>query len=332
MLYQVFISVGNNTDHEGSINKCVVKDYTDCPNGVEEACTSIDLLTKKSDCHVCFRNKWMSFNPCVSRTHYEKDLINIVDKGERINISIGANGTTMAQIIAQDGDFTSKSLDCKCVWSKYKYTKSDGNSSLENDGQDQFLYCEPNNPNPKFNELYYCLKNEATDNNTVCYDRKGSCKIEGQNLTCSTNIYDDTVVTDDNKKTIINQHCVEMKNCTILITSNNINISKNEWEDLDATISCNKCTKTVPGSDLCTKPNPCKIIMAKTYHNNSDTGRDNGGKVGDSKGPSYTWFLIIIIVILLLVLVSYYGYQNQWHHKVSTLLITSYYLTCLCML
>ena len=218
-----------------------------------------------------------------------------------------------------------KALKSNCLQSKYKYTQTNGLTVHE---QNLFLFCELDVKDPKFNELY-CLN--ATNNTAECYERKGNCTVKDQKLICKTKKYNDTTIPDFE---ILNQDCgkiKELSTCNIIVnvTNDDININNGTWKDGNANISScldlqHPCVVRV--GDLCKKEKSlknCDKIPTEVPTDGSGSSPPPSSSDGNDKGSNYTWFLIIIIVVLLLLLVSYYGYQNQWHHKVSALLIIS---------
>ena len=335
MLYSV---LGKNAKH-GSLDVCPLyaNNTMNCKNlkDGDIRCTSIDLLANKSDCHVCVSNTWISFNPCKVHSVTE---FPIVDEDKGIHIDIFINGTIAARITDDSTDFVSRcqNLSANCVPSKYTYDNYTGTSNLTSANKNNLLFCEQEK-NPEFNDRYYCLKNDA-GKEALCYDRQGRCTVNNQTLTCEIRKYNDSITS----YFIINKdNCGNIKelssDCTFDFSVNNININDKSKDDADVIINCNNETgffcynKRISVTSLCKK----ETSICKTKHSpNNDnkvtvdrTSSDNDES--ESKGSNYTWFLVIIIVILLLLLVSYYGYQNQWHHKVSALLITSNYLNVL---
>ena len=172
MLYKVLAVTGHN-------DICSLNSDADCLNG-DINCTSIDLLAKESECRVCVKGTWISFNPCM--VDHETNEVVIDDKDKGIHIEIDKSGATVVNITNTTVAFKVPTLECNCVWSKYKFTRIKNDSNLTVDGQNQFLFCE-------FEESqhYYCLR-EGTKK-AACYEREGICTVKNQKMTCSTKKY-----------------------------------------------------------------------------------------------------------------------------------------------
>ena len=300
---------GSNTDNSESLDVCSLQKVMDCSReAMNISCTSIDLLANKSDCRMCVSGIWMSLNNCI---------VEIDDRSIQINIS---NTNGIRAQINENMAFECHVLNASCVPSNYRFKKFfNGTSDLTEAEQNNYLFCENNAEGKDLNfnnELYYCLKK---DNEAVCYDREGDCPVEIQDnkLTCNIKKYsssDDSISIIDKKDC---QKIKELSNCTFKVSVNSIDSSENF--NTNVTINCNSMTP--PCSVSTSVDNLCKLgstLCKDTSTTNLPTTTPTP-VTGSDKGPSYTWLLIIIIVILLLLLVSYYGYQNQWHHKVSTL-------------
>ena len=300
---------GSNTDHSESLDVCSLQNDMDCSREtISISCTSIDLLANKSECRRCVSGIWMAIDKCI---------VEIGDMSIQINVS---NGNAIVIQINESISSKCQALNASCVPSKYKYTKYfNGTSSFTEAEQNKYLFCEQDikEKELKFNEHYYCLKKKDAANEAVCYERKGNCTAQGKKLTCTIKKHAKSISTTDSYSIIDRNNCEKIKelsNCTFKVSVNNIDINEKN-SDADVLVSC-KNTKpcNIPVNILCEKGiSLCDYTT--TTSSSPTTGPPNGG---NDKGPNYTWFLIIIIVILLLLLVSYYGYQNQWHHKVST--------------
>ena len=168
--------------------------------------------------------------------------------------------------------------------------------------------------------------NEVVNNKevAVCYEKSGTCYVtDDANVSCTTTPHQP----DKGSYTVImDRLCQPLKNlsCEIIkisVTDENIKFTEvgHEWTNVNATVNCTNVTEpcTVDFNQMCNSDNTqiCDNDAAPTTSTTLATIPDDAESESNSSAP----FLIIIIIILVVLLVSYCGYQNQWHHKVTML-------------
>ena len=332
LLYKVLKA----TEHcgESSINGddvCSLQS-TICPTEGDINCASIDLLHGTSDCQICVQGGWQANIPCKLQLRDKKNFV-INDEVIGVEIHINEKGDASGTI---KKDYVIKAHKHNCMLSQYSYTNISGTGRLRPEGEDnQLLFCQKAKD---ILEQHYCLKvrDKSKRDDTaegVCYEKKGSCDLDGDMLSCTTKEYESGTVSDP----VINTTCTQLKetieslNCEITIASVNdkniiINNGTHQWdvEKVRATVSCldgKKCTALV--SDLCMYKSRCNLGNGEGTPSGDEKSNDNGngndkvqGGNDKDQGGISSALLLIIIVILVVLLVSYCGYQNQWHHKV----------------
>ena len=350
LLYKVLKAAENNWKPSKNGDDVCWSHYEDrCSTEGDIYCTSINLLRGKAHCQVCFQGGWQANVPC-KRQLREKNNFTIHDQGKGVQIDINEKGDASGKI---DEGHVVKAYGYNCMRSQYNFTNSSGLRT--EDEYNQLLFCE--NANLREEQYCLKVKDDKSkreqdsdhnneDNNepkAVCYEKAGTCILNADKdtLSCTTKEYK-KAKDDDSEPMIsdpvINTKCKPLKttigslDCTIKIASVDdesiiIKNSVHTWNEtkVKATVACStgkKCASLV--SKLCMQDNACAFENGGSSNNNDGgNGGDpsvndttNNSQEGDDSNSS-SLFLIIIIVILVVLLLSYCGYQNQWHHKVS---------------
>ena len=320
----------------GEEDVCSLSSEVECKHDKDINCTHIDLLSKSSDCQTCVQGDWKAIKPCY--LHYEKKNFKIDDEKQGIRIDIDGNNHANGTIINGTAPFQA-SEDCHCVWSRYNYTKINDSSELINDGNNQLLFCKCEKQQ-SFHEKYYCLKSDSKGGSTrrkkknngvvnnkkdaICYEKSGTCIVtDDANVSCATKPHQPG---KDSHTVIMDRPCQPLNDLsceiiTISVTDENIIVTEDghKWTNIKATVHCPSVAEscTVDFDKMCKSDSThiCNINATPTSPV-TPTSTIPGEK---SKSNSSATFLIIIIVILVVLLVSYCGYQNQWHHKVTML-------------
>ena len=343
MLYKTLKAMGH-LQKDGKESVCLQNHEEHCLNDEDIYCAHIDLLANSSDCQTCVQGGWEAMKSCYLQ--FEKGKFNI--SGESVYIDV--DGNYVNGTITDNSHAINVSDDnCYCVSSKYNYTKIGNETELTSDENNQLLFCECKNQDQKgFRDNHYCLKGDKninggkkrsdevvnSNNVAVCYEKSGICKVsdDGNKVSCTTKQYSQPP--DEEPYPIItDKSCQPLKSlsCEIIaisVSDENIKFTKDghEWKNAKAKVKCSNAAGpcTVDFNKMCETINTdhiCKKVNEPPITNDADSQEHNpdGTSSSDDDSTSSAPFLIIIIIILVVLLLSYCGYQNQWHHKVSML-------------